>query len=246
MKVLLLGESWSIHMIHSKGFDSFTSTKYEEGSGYLISCLKERGIDVVYMPAHTVQTAFPRTVEELAEYDAVIISDVGSNTFLLQNSTFYQMEIIPNALELIKDYTAQGGGFLMIGGYLSFMGIEGKANYKRTVINDILPVEMLDGDDRVEIPQGITASYSMPDHPAVRGFKSAPCFLGYNEFKAREGAETVMTVGKDPLLVFGKYQQGKTACFASDCSPHWGCLDFMRWEHYADLFCNILKQIARS
>ena len=32
MKILLIGESWSIHMIHSKGFDSFTSTKYEEGA----------------------------------------------------------------------------------------------------------------------------------------------------------------------------------------------------------------------
>lgn len=246
MKVLLLGESWSIMMTHSKGFDSFTSTKYEEGCTYLISCLKKRGIDVTYMPAHTVQTAFPRTVAELAEYDAVIISDVGSNTFLLQNSTFYNMEIIPNALKLIKDYTAQGGGFLMIGGYLSFMGIEGKANYKRTVINDILPVDMLDGDDRVEVPEGIYAAYAQPDHPVVKGFKSAPRFLGYNQLIARHGSEVVMTVGKDPLLVFGRYEQGRTSCFASDCSPHWGCLEFMQWEHYADLFCNTLKQIARA
>ncbi len=38
----------------------------------------------------------------------------------------------------------------MIGGYLSFMGIEAKANYKNTVLADVLPVTMLDGDDRVE------------------------------------------------------------------------------------------------
>lgn len=25
MKILFIGESWHIHMIHSKGFDSFTS-----------------------------------------------------------------------------------------------------------------------------------------------------------------------------------------------------------------------------
>ncbi|EEB2355602.1 TPA: cytoplasmic protein, partial [Salmonella enterica] len=27
MKILFIGESWHIHMIHSKGFDSFTSSK---------------------------------------------------------------------------------------------------------------------------------------------------------------------------------------------------------------------------
>ncbi|MBO8414789.1 MAG: cytoplasmic protein [Proteobacteria bacterium] len=245
MKVLLLGESWSIHMIHSKGFDSFTSTKYEEGAAYLINSLKERGVDVVYMPAHTIQTAFPRSAEELAVYDAVIISDVGSNTFLLQNDTFYNMKMVPNALNLIKDYVTQGGGFLMIGGYLSFMGIEGKANYKRTVISEILPVEMLDGDDRVEVPEGITAEICMPEHESVKGFKSAPCFLGYNQLIAKPGAEVVMKVGADPLLVFGTYEKGKTACFASDCSPHWGCLDFLKWEHYGEMWLNIMKAIAR-
>lgn len=35
LKVLFIEESWHIHMIHSKGYDSFTSSKYEEGApGY--------------------------------------------------------------------------------------------------------------------------------------------------------------------------------------------------------------------
>ena len=37
MKILFIGESWHIHMIHSKGYDSFTSSKYEEGADYLLS-----------------------------------------------------------------------------------------------------------------------------------------------------------------------------------------------------------------
>ncbi|WP_262199294.1 glutamine amidotransferase, partial [Escherichia coli] len=75
--------------------------------------------------------------------------------FLLQNETFYQLKIKPNALESIKEYVKNGGGLLMIGGYLSFMGIEAKANYKNTVLAEVLPVIMLDGDDRVEKPEGI-------------------------------------------------------------------------------------------
>ncbi|WP_432215101.1 glutamine amidotransferase [Salmonella enterica] len=157
MKILFIGESWHIHMIHSKGFDSFTSSKYEEGADYLLSCLRQGNIDVDYMPAHIVQTRFPQTAEALACYDAIVISDIGSNTFLLQNRTFYNMDIIPDALQLIADYVAEGGGLLMIGGYLSFTGIEAKANYKNTVLAEVLPVDMLDVDDRVELPQGCKA-----------------------------------------------------------------------------------------
>ncbi len=37
---------------------------------------------------HTVQIAFPEDVAQLEQYDAIVISDIGSNTFLLQNDTF--------------------------------------------------------------------------------------------------------------------------------------------------------------
>ncbi len=41
----------------------------------------------------------------------------------------------------------------MIGGYLSFSGIDGKARFQRTAVADVLPVRMHDGDDRVEVPK---------------------------------------------------------------------------------------------
>ena len=104
MKILFIGESWHIHMIHSKGYDSFTSSKYEEGATFLLNCLREKGVAVDYMPAHTVQVAFPQTDEELAKYDVIVISDIGANTFLLQNDTFYNMKVLPNALGLAAGY----------------------------------------------------------------------------------------------------------------------------------------------
>lgn len=91
-------------MIHSKGYDSFTSSKYEEGATWLLECLRKGGVDIDYMPAHTVQIAFPESIDELNRYDVIVISDIGSNTFLLQNETFYQLKIKPNALESIKEY----------------------------------------------------------------------------------------------------------------------------------------------
>ncbi|WP_268646357.1 glutamine amidotransferase, partial [Escherichia coli] len=46
LKVLFIGESWHIRMIHSKGYDSFTSSKYEEGATWLLQCLKNSQVDV--------------------------------------------------------------------------------------------------------------------------------------------------------------------------------------------------------
>lgn len=245
MKILFIGESWHIHMIHSKGYDSFTSSKYEEGATFLLNCLREKGVAVDYMPAHTVQVAFPQTDEELAKYDVIVISDIGANTFLLQNDTFYNMKVLPNALGLIKQFVANGGGLLMIGGYLSFMGIEAKANYKNTLLAQVLPVEMLEGDDRVEAPEGVFATSVNAEHATIKGFSEWPMFLGYNKVFAKHNTETVLNIGEDPLLVFGQFEKGKTACFMSDCSPHWGSKEFLAWPHYADMWVNILKQIAR-
>lgn len=244
MKILFIGESWTVHMIHAKGYDTFESTKYEEGATYLIEGLRERNVQVDYMPSHEVQVRFPDSLEKLEQYDSIVISDIGSNTFLLQNKTFYQMEIIPNALELIRQYVENGGGLLMVGGYLSFMGIEGKANYKNTVLADVLPVTMLDGDDRVEKPEGVSPE-TVAEHPITEGMEKWPPFLGYNRFSAKEDAKTLVQVGEDPFLVVGEYGKGKTAAFASDCAPHWGSMEFVQWDQYFPLWQRVLEQIKR-
>ncbi|HAI2230318.1 glutamine amidotransferase, partial [Escherichia coli] len=103
----------------------------------------------------------------------------------------------------------------------------------------------LDGDDRVEKPEGVIAQPSQPDHPVIKGFSEYPFFLGYNRAIAKENAEVVLTINNDPLLVFGNYHNGKIACFMSDCSPHWGTQQFMSWPFYTALWVNILTHIAR-
>ncbi|MBA9026357.1 glutamine amidotransferase [Peribacillus huizhouensis] len=244
MRILFIGESWTVHMIHAKGYDTFESTKYEEGATFLIDSLRNRGIEIDYMPSHEVQVRFPDKLEALEQYDSIVISDIGSNTFLLQNKTFYYMERIPNSLELIRQYVENGGGLLMIGGYLSFMGIEGKANYKNTILADVLPVEMLDRDDRVEKPEGVYPETTL-EHSITKGLEQWPPFLGYNRFSAKENATTLVQIEGDPLLVIGEYGKGKTAAFASDCAPHWGPIEFMDWEYYQPLWQRILEHIKK-
>ncbi len=72
----------------------------------------------------------PSTVEALRQYAVIARPDVGSNTFLLGRQTFFHGQVAPDLLELIAAYaTGGGGGLLMVGGYMSFSGIDGKAGY---------------------------------------------------------------------------------------------------------------------
>jgi uncharacterized membrane protein len=153
------------------------------------------------------------------------------------------MQITPNALSIIKNYVSTGGGLLMIGGYLSFTGIEAKANYKNTPIAEVLPVEMLDHDDRVELPQGCSPSTRCHSHPITQGLNEWPVLLGYNKLIAKPDSNTLVEINGDPLLILGRYNQGQVACFASDCSPHWGSPQFMQWEHYTPFWSNLLNTI---
>ena len=41
---------------------------------------------------------------------------------------------VPNRLKLLRDWTANGGGLAMIGGYFSFQGIDGRARWHRTAV----------------------------------------------------------------------------------------------------------------
>lgn len=62
LKVLFIGESWHIHMIHSKGYDSFTSSKYEEGATWLLECLRKGGVDIDYSLPTRYKLPFQRVL----------------------------------------------------------------------------------------------------------------------------------------------------------------------------------------
>ena len=98
---------------------------------------------------------FPGSAGELAAYGAVILSDIGANSLLLAPQTFERSQPAPDRLAAVEQYTGRGGGLLMIGGYLSFAGIEGKARYHGTPVELALPVLISATDDRVERPQGV-------------------------------------------------------------------------------------------
>ncbi len=245
LRVLVVGESWIKHTVHLKGFDQFHTTEYEEGAGVFLSALDNAGFDVTYIRAHEVSRRFPKTRADLDSFNVVILSDIGSNSFLLCDETFLRSERTVNRLELIADFVNDGGGLLMIGGYMSFSGIDGRARYQATPLSRVLPVTMLDRDDRVETPQGLLASFTNPTHAALGGTPPAwPHLLGYNQLIPKPDATVIAACGKDPLLVVSAIGRGRSVAFASDVAPHWAPQEFMSWPHYATLWASIVRWAA--
>jgi uncharacterized membrane protein len=246
MRVLLAGESWTTHMVHVKGFDTFTSSEYVEGAGELIDGVRAAGHELDYLPGQEVSTKFPTGVEELRAYDVVIVSDVGANSFLISRETFNHSRPEPNRLGALAEYVESGGGLLMIGGYLSFAGIDGKARYGRSPLAPALPVTLLDRDDRVEMPQGVAPTVVRADHPALAEVPAGdwPSLLGYNQVEPRPGTELLVEVGDDPLLAVATVGSGRSAAFTSDLAPHWAPTEFMRWDGYMPLWLGVLAWLA--
>jgi len=244
-KVLIAGESWMSYTTHVKGFDSFYTSVYEEGVGPIRTAIEQAGYQVDYIPNHLAPEKFPFTMEELKEYSCVILSDIGSNTLLLAPDTFSKSIRKPNRCQLIKDYVEQGGSFLMVGGYMSFTGVDAKTRYGQTPIKDVLPVECLDIDDRAEHPEGVVPVI-VKEHEAIKGLpKEWPHFLGYNKTKATAQGEVLVTIDGDPFIAVGEFGKGKSAVFTSDCAPHWGPPEFVNWEYYNELWKGILDYLTK-
>ena len=244
VRVLLAGESWVTRSLHIKGFDSFETSSYHEGGTHMIEALRLGGVEVTYQPSHIAADSFPETMEALREYDVVILSDIGANTLLLPDKTFARSEPSPNRLQLLHDFVAQGGGLLMIGGYLTFQGIAGKANYHGTAVERVLPVQLFPGDDRSEQPQGVRPVVEDAEHPVASGLENWPAFLGYNRSTLAPGGHLVASIAGDPFVAVRTHGSGRSAIFSSDCGPHWGPPAFLEWDGYARLWRNLVSWLA--
>ncbi|MDA8193737.1 MAG: glutamine amidotransferase [Thermaerobacter sp.] len=241
MKILLAGESWISSSTHIKGFDGFGTAVYQSGAEPLIRAL-EPVAEVVYLPNHLAAREFPLSLEALRVYSVVILSDIGANTLLLHPDTWERGERRPNRLRLLQEYVAAGGGLVMVGGYLSFQGFEGKAGYCGTPVEAVLPVSLQPYDDRWEAPEGLTVTIHEPTHPIVAGLPAEwPYLLGVNRVQAKPGAKVLASVEVGPLLVVGAYGSGRSVAWMSDIGPHWSPPVFCNWSAYTTLWQRICR-----
>lgn len=244
-KVLLAGESWMSYTTHVKGFDSFYTSVYETGEKWLKAALEKAGYEVVFIPNHLATNDFPFTMEEIKEYDCIILSDIGANTLLLPTPTFTKSIKMPNRANLIRDYVMQGGSLLMIGGYLTFSGVDAKGKWHDTAVQEVLPVEILTVDDRMEHCEGIRP-ITIKEHELLSGIKEEwPEILGYNKTIAKKDAEVLATVGENPFIALGSFGSGKSAVFTTDCAPHWAPKEFCEWKYYDAIWDGLVGWLTK-
>lgn len=244
-RVLIAGESWVSTTTHTKGFDSFTTSTYAEGADDLRAALAAGGFPVDFLPNHLAPTRFPSSAEDLAAYGCVILSDIGTNTLLLAPATWERGERTANRLELLRAYVHDGGGLIMVGGYLTFQGIEGKGRWAGSPVEDVLPVTLQSVDDRVERPDGVEPRV-VAAHPIVDGLVDRwPLVLGYNRVTARPESQVLAQVGHDVLLACREVGQGRTVAYTTDCGPHWCPPPFVAWPGYQTLWQQMVGWAGR-
>jgi uncharacterized membrane protein len=248
-KVLYIGDSETVINRYAVGADVFEQSWFNDNGKYLRNALAGRDDATVrhIIPAN-VPAEFPGTDEELAQYDVVIFSDVGYNSMLFYPGLTppYEYPLGPDRCRMVADFVRNGGGFIMVGGYLSFAGFNGIARYYGTIIEETLPVTISPYDDRVEMVEGFRFEIVDGEHPMVAGLdwaNAAFTMCGYNRVALKPEAHLIARHGADPIIATGGYGKGRTAVFTTDFAPHWGG-DFIRWPGYAQFWAQMLTWLA--
>lgn len=247
--VLFAGESVLRHEVLHRGFHSYGLTSYVNESHGLVDALRDAGHEVTWLPSERVPQDFPETTAELGRYDVVILSDLGADT-LLHPIVLAAGGLRPDRMQVLREWVHDdGGGLLMCGGWLSFAGMDGKARYAETPVEEALPVTMSRLDDRQERPSGafphVVENPSGDGRSLVHGLPAPwPPLLGYNRVAAKPGTSTLATIGADPLLVTGTFGRGRSAAWMSDVAPHWCPSWFSEWTGFAPLFTRLAAWLA--
>lgn len=133
----------------------------------------------------------------------------------------------------------QGAGLLMIGGWESYQGSGGF--WHGTRLSEAFPVEISPTDDRRNCDSPVFAVVDQ-EHPIVEGLpwrQRPPLIGGYNRVTPKAEGQVVLSARRyramfddtgapqlgesscDPLLVVGRFGQGRVAALTTDLAPHW-------------------------
>jgi uncharacterized membrane protein len=250
MNVLLGGETFAATTSVAVGGDVLTSAVSTNGATVFNAALAAAGIAVTQIGGERCAAEFPLSLEALAQYQAVVISDVGALTLLVTPAA-RAGHVGVNRLDLLKAYVEGGGGLMLAGGYMGFQGMFGTARFHDTAVEDVLPVRCLPFCDGVEAPQGLQATILQSSHPIFADVAGPlPPILGMNKLDFRnDGSSRLLATcrhrGVDlPLLAVRNHGRGRTVAWATDIGPHWLSQEFLGWPLYGKLMANIVHWLA--
>lgn len=243
VNILLVGESvFKIHK-HFKGFAAYETASITSSLDSFTGRFSKTDVNITFMPNHEVSAKFPFTMAELSQWDVIVFSDAPADSFLLTEETLGGKKVL-NRLELLCEWVQKGGGFLMIGGWMSFGGFHGKGHWAYSPISNIIPATIEPHDDRMEVPEG-KVPLIFSDHPILTKLPSEwPEFLGYNRLRDPTGEVLLTFPSGDPLLVVEKCDMGRVAAFTSDLMPHWASNNFLEWNGYVPFWKQLFHWLA--
>lgn len=250
VNVLYVGDSEVVLNRYLVGADVIEQSYFNDNGQFFRDAMAaEPGVQVRHITPHGVPHEFPRSLDELRRYDVVIFSDVGYNSMIFYPGLTppYTYPLGPDRVGMVREFVEGGGGFLMVGGYLSFAGLNGIARWANTDVAEVLPVEIATHDDRVEVVQGFRFEVTQPDHPIMAGLpwgEATWTLCGYNRVTLRPGAALLAKYQNDPFVACWDYKAGRSAIFASDFAPHWAG-DFVHWPHYGAFWRQMMRWLAR-
>ena len=177
-------------------------------------------------PVEHPKHGFPKTLEELLQYDVVVHSDILKESFTPDQ--------LGNIARLVEEY---GGGFVMIGGASAF----GRGGYHRTVLDRVIPVAMERSEDiqtrsiQMQVPTRAWRHPLMMLGSTVEQTRAIwttkfPKLYGCNLVDhAKAGA---IVLGEDPsrrnssgpvlLMAAQEIGRGRSIAFTSDTTRSWG------------------------
>jgi uncharacterized membrane protein len=180
---------------------------------YIAGALEHAGHEVTHIPPN-------EPLPNVMQFDVFILSDYPASG------------LTPVDCESVIQQVASGKRLLMLGGWESFNGFG--RNYYSNPIGQILPVELRDGDDRVNAFQGLIVSGRKRGRASEPDWAKPPIICGYNDAKAKHAAEVLVEMlpikaslhgiefgSSLPLVVKGVYQQGTVVACLTDLAPHW-------------------------
>jgi uncharacterized membrane protein len=251
-KVLYAGDSAIMAVLGLEGIEVFSLMDQIWDAGKTLQgALENAGHQVTRMLSHEAYYRLPETAELLAEYDVLILSDIGHDTVLLYpGERRNAVPMGPNRMKEIVRFVQNGGGLAYLGGYFTYQGHHGQGRWYNTPVAKILPVEILSiHDDRIETPEGAKPRFLKSDHPILQGLPldNFPIFMGYNQTKARQGAELLAEIGdeNDPFLACWEIGKGRVMAITSDAAPHWGS-DFIRWPQYQQFWHQAISWLSKK
>jgi uncharacterized membrane protein len=179
----------------------------------------------IYPVEHPTK-GFPKTMDELLNYDVIIHSDIRTDSF--------DSDQLQNIARLVEEF---GGGFVMIGGNSAF----GKGGYHRTILDRIIPVAMEQNNDSQARPITLRVPSAALSHPVMAiganrqeteqiWTEKFPMLYGCNLVDRAKPGAVVLGVdaiarnqyGPRLLLAVQNIGKGRSMAFTSDTTRTWG------------------------